>query len=489
MKKQDLNGVRTPSDLERKYSFSLLKKAIELVENGLTKIQGELYNFVDATTKHFKSVDGKLDGYYSIWFFAGVPSLENAPASEWDDFSIHLDDLYYDTDTGYSYRFILENNEYKWIKLDDDDLSNVLAIASHAQDTADSKRRVFVEEPVPPYDVGDLWITKGQIFACEQSRTVDDAAANPANDFGLTLDYASNGRVDGVQDVTDSIETLFTIDRKNGKIVLNAEKLLQIGSKGKLLIDGGILVVNASNYQLNEDGTVTITGGSIGGFNIDLSSIHSKKTAIDDPTEGVYIGTTGIGVGDGNTHGISGSPFEVYADGTVKMRGKNGSIMFDPISGDIDIVATNFCIGTSAVVVSTQVTYQTGTSGTVAPTGGWQESIPTVNDGEYLWTKTLTNYSNGNEQIDYSVSKQNGEAIMMTVTSSNGNVIRSSDDSIVLTAHVFVNGAEQDIDDNGVCRYGTVKWYLDSELKGSSRTLTVLGSRVNSPAVYTVQLE
>lgn len=278
MKKQDLNGVRTPSDLERKYSFSLLKKAIELVENGLTKIQGELYNFVDATTKHFKSVDGKLDGYYSIWFFAGVPSLENAPASEWDDLSIHLDDLYYDTDTGYSYRFILENDEYKWIKLDDDDLSNVLAIASHAQDTADSKRRVFVEEPVPPYDVGDLWITKGQIFACEQSRTVDDAAADPANDFGLTLDYASNGRVDDVQDVTDSIETLFTIDRKNGKIVLNAEKLLQIGSKGKLLIDGGILVVNATNYSLNEEGTVTIRGGSIGGFEIDSTRIERKDS-------------------------------------------------------------------------------------------------------------------------------------------------------------------------------------------------------------------
>lgn len=278
MKKQDLNGVRTPSDLERKYSFSLLKKAIELVENGLTKIQGELYNFVDATTKHFKSVDGKLDGYYSIWFFSGVPSLENAPASEWDDFNIHLDDLYYDTDTGYSYRFILENDEYKWIKLDDDDLSNVLAIASHAQDTADSKRRVFVEEPVPPYDVGDLWITKGQIFACEQSRTVDDAAADPANDFGLTLDYASNGRVDDVQDVTDSIETLFTIDRKNGKIVLNAEKLLQIGSKGKLLIDGGILVVNASNYSLNEEGTVTITGGSIGGFEIGSTKIERKDS-------------------------------------------------------------------------------------------------------------------------------------------------------------------------------------------------------------------
>jgi phage-related protein len=34
-----------------------------------------------------------------------------------------------------------------------------LQAAENAQDTADGKRRVFVKEPTPPYDKGDLWVT------------------------------------------------------------------------------------------------------------------------------------------------------------------------------------------------------------------------------------------------------------------------------------------------------------------------------------------
>lgn len=336
--------------------------------------------------------------------------------------------------------------------------------------------------------IADASITSAKIVeGAITGATIHDGAITNAKiaDASITNAKIDSLNAEKITSGTLATERLILIDNETGKVSV----ITALNEQAKNMLDGAVIQEKSIEAAKIIVADLEAFKATIGGFDIDSSSIHSKKTAINDPTAGVYIGTTGIGVGDGNTHGISGSPFEVYADGTVKMRGKNGSIMFDPISGDIDIVATNFCIGTNAVVVSTQVMYQTGESGTEAPIGEWEENIPPVDDGDYLWIKTLTNYSNGVEQIDYSVSKQNGEAIMMTVTSSNGNVLRSSDDSIVLTAHVFVNGAEQDIDDNGVCRYGTVKWYLGSELKGSSRTLTVLGSRVNSPAVYTVQLE
>ena len=78
----------------------------------------------------------------------------------------------------------------------------------------------------------------------------------------------------------------------------------------------------------------------------------------------------------------------------------------------------------------------------------------------------------------------------MTITSSNGTVFKNSSGSTVLTAHVFVGGAEQSITDAGVCgSYGSVKWYKGTTLKGTSKTLTVYASEVTSSQAYMAQLE
>lgn len=56
-------------------------------------------------------------------------------------------------------------------------------------------------------------------------------------------------------------------------------------------------------------------------------------------------------------------------------------------------------------IASTEVTYQSSTSGTTAPTGEWKTSIPTVAAGNYLWTRTVLTYTDGNSSTSYSVSK------------------------------------------------------------------------------------
>lgn len=61
--------------------------------------------------------------------------------------------------------------------------------------------------------------------------------------------------------------------------------------------------------------------------------------------------------------------------------------------------------GTSVSIVSTSVTYQKGNSGTVKPTGSWTDEVPATNPGEYLWTKTVVNYSDKKHTEAYTVSK------------------------------------------------------------------------------------
>lgn len=56
-------------------------------------------------------------------------------------------------------------------------------------------------------------------------------------------------------------------------------------------------------------------------------------------------------------------------------------------------------------VKKTEVSYQKSTSGTVIPTGAWLASIPLLNDGEYLWTRTLFTYTDGTTTSTYNVSR------------------------------------------------------------------------------------
>ena len=141
------------------------------------------------------------------------------------------------------------------------------------------------------------------------------------------------------------------------------------------------------------------------------------------------------------------------------------------------------------------------TSGTTKPTGAWSETVPTVANGQFLWTKTVVSYSDGKSTTSYSVSykgtngtdgKNGADAITMTITSSNGTVFKNNTGSTVLTAHVFVGGVEQSITDAGVCgSLGTVKWYKagSTTAVATAKTYTISAANVDNMLAITAQLE
>ena len=53
----------------------------------------------------------------------------------------------------------------------------------------------------------------------------------------------------------------------------------------------------------------------------------------------------------------------------------------------------------------TDITYAGSTSGTVPPSGNWTSSIPEVQPGFYLWTRTIWHYTDSTSETGYSVSK------------------------------------------------------------------------------------
>lgn len=180
MNKRDINKLRTPENLEMKYNLNdilKLKENYELQKNGLNKVENELNSFVVATGKNLKELQDQVDGNITTWFYSGVPTSDNEPTKNWttdNEKNNHLGDLYYDKETGYAYRYSLDNDVYSWIKITDNDVTQALAIANSAKDTADSKRRVFVVQPTVPYDCGDLWIKEEELYRCQIAKTKDE---------------------------------------------------------------------------------------------------------------------------------------------------------------------------------------------------------------------------------------------------------------------------------------------------------------------------
>lgn len=56
-------------------------------------------------------------------------------------------------------------------------------------------------------------------------------------------------------------------------------------------------------------------------------------------------------------------------------------------------------------ILSTTITYQASTSGTTVPTGTWSSQVPSVPNGQFLWTRTVWNYTDNTSETGYSVAK------------------------------------------------------------------------------------
>lgn len=54
---------------------------------------------------------------------------------------------------------------------------------------------------------------------------------------------------------------------------------------------------------------------------------------------------------------------------------------------------------------STSITYATHTNASTPPSTGWQDQVPTVPAGQYLWTKTVWTYTDSSSETGYSVAR------------------------------------------------------------------------------------
>lgn len=163
------------------------------------KAETEVNNFISNTyTTDINNLQSQIDGQIETFFYDYEPTLQNIPASGWttnEERKKHEGDLFYWKSKGYAYRFMQDGATWKWQLVQDTDITLALATAEKAQDTADHKRRVFVVQPEPPYDIGDLW-TQGETGDLMRCRVARASGSYDSSDWEKASKYTDDSSLD-----------------------------------------------------------------------------------------------------------------------------------------------------------------------------------------------------------------------------------------------------------------------------------------------------
>ena len=251
-----------------------------------------LQDFLESMQGRISSVVQQSDKQLFIWFGDVVPTLTTEPANEWADEAtkeMHLHDIYYNrsyAETGGGRAYSFEKNQdgsYGWKEITDADVLKSLEAAKHAQDTADGKRRAFVQAvPVPPYDAGDQWTNatygdkyRNDLLVCIQSKkkgeefSIEDwqsAQHYTTKQFEAEFNVGGKSISAFVKDLRTGLEAVgMHMDGENSSFTVNAKNFKVQTPEGKVAFVASDGTIDASRVRMRcEHGSIYF--GEVDGY-------------------------------------------------------------------------------------------------------------------------------------------------------------------------------------------------------------------------------
>lgn len=259
-------------------------------------------------------------------------------------------------------------------------------------------------------NVNNAWIEKGVLKdGSIGSAAIHEGAVTNAKIADATIEAAKIKSINADSIVAGTIKTeRLIITGPDGqdsivKAINIANGVSKAEVNGQKIQAASIDVVDLSAFQ-----------AKIAQFDMSQNAIYSGKLAINDPTSGVYISTTGLGLGDGALTSKKESPIQMYADGVFKLKGKKSSLEFNPVTDMLDINVSNFRIGSKEAatvdntIKSTLEQFYSSTSPTSLVGGSWSNNQPTWTEGKYIWRRNFVTY--GDDRTEFTPS-ENGVCI------------------------------------------------------------------------------
>lgn len=254
--------IKGDLDIKSTYDGKTLDKYI--TEKSLDK------NAVETIIKKSETItdlQNQIDGAIETWFYDGVPTLKTEPASGWDTDMMknHLGDLYYDNKTGKAYRFAKDGSTYKWIIITDTELTKAIEDSSQALKDAKSKRRIFGSQPVPPYDVNDMWVNatypsdgstyKNEILKCSTAKA--EGEEFNISDWKLASKYTDDTKAEEAKKAAEKAQEEIKNTQTNlitlGTTVSNNKKAFDVFTSDGYLDSSEIAAIAQDSKRLEDD--------------------------------------------------------------------------------------------------------------------------------------------------------------------------------------------------------------------------------------------
>lgn len=358
----------------------------DAVKESKNYADGKVSDFAETVTKSVADLQNQIDGQIETFYYDYEPTLKNIPASDWtteDDKKKHEGDLFYWKSKGYAYRFFKDGDTWKWQLVQDTDVTKALQTASFAQSTANSKCRVFLTQPTPPYDTGDMWNQgqNGDILTCVVAR--GEGASYVETDWQKLNKYTDDETANkALEEARKSRAMIINLDNDYQAITTDYKgeytTFPECRTTAQVLY-GHTDISNDCTYNVQK------SSGVVGSWN---NSTHAYTvTALTTDVGWVDITANYL-----NTYSVT-KRFDI-----AKLKGG--------IPGETGAKGDKGETGASGrSITSSETTYQASNSGTVAPTGTWSKTPPNVAENQYLWTRTIYTYSDKTTSTTYSIGK------------------------------------------------------------------------------------
>lgn len=192
---------------------------------------------------------------------------------------------------------------------------------------------------------------------------------------------------------------------------LVADKLVVKGQDGlyyKLNVSGNTVESEQTEYNSLNGSIITaksITAtkisvsdlvafdATIGGFKITDTSIYSGvKESATNGTRGIYLDSTGqLSVGDANSF----IKFFKDTDGKWKLAISANTIKLSASNSDLESTIDDIKNKVQNTTKSIEEQFAASDNPTTVPTTGWSTTPPVWQNGKYIWSKTVTTYTDG----------------------------------------------------------------------------------------------
>ncbi|WP_288920306.1 hypothetical protein, partial [uncultured Bifidobacterium sp.] len=279
---QTANAVKT--ELETKYSTTdeiaeqyATKSLVEQTSQSITSTVEATY----ATKATVEALENIANNAVQTWMGSGVPTLSNKPASDWNTAELksqHSGDIYYDTDTGYSYRFgSSDGKNYSWSLIKDTDISKAVADAAKAQQTAEG---VSDEVTQLKTDIPATYATKTEFKQTTDKISATATAASQNASSALSKVSSLQVSVDGIDTkveevASDADEAVKTASQVSQRVDSLSRTITQVSGRVDDVEDKADAAQGTANSAMSQASRVE---QSLDSFKTSVSRDYQTKT-------------------------------------------------------------------------------------------------------------------------------------------------------------------------------------------------------------------